>query len=89
MVHSTIKIAGRVQSVYFRASALDAAGRIGITGFVQNMEDGSVYIEAEGEEEDMQHFIEWCKLGPPGASVEKVDIKTGTLKNYADFKIKH
>ena len=89
MIHSTINIIGRVQGVYYRASALNAAQKNNIRGFIQNKDDGSVYIEAEGEEEAMQNFIEWCKIGPPGASVEKVDIKTGDLMNYDDFSIKH
>jgi acylphosphatase len=48
--HFNIRISGRVQGVFFRASTKAKAEELGISGFVQNEPDGSVYIEAEGEE---------------------------------------
>ena len=57
-------ISGRVQGVGFRHSARSNARYHGITGFVKNKPDGSVYIEAEGSRNQLDEFVEWCKKGP-------------------------
>jgi acylphosphatase len=76
-----------VQGVGFRFQAKQQADTLGISGFVRNEDDGSVSIEAEGEEEQMEQFIEWCRRGPRYARVEKVDIEEGIVKNYNMFQI--
>jgi acylphosphatase len=48
MKHINIKITGKVQGVFFRASTKAVADQIGVKGFVKNEKDGSVYVEAEG-----------------------------------------
>lgn len=60
MKHFKLNVSGTVQGVFFRASTKDAADRLGIKGFVRNEPDGSVYIEAEGEEEKLNQFMECC-----------------------------
>ena len=84
-----INISGRVQGVGFRYSAVHKAQQLGIKGFVKNMYDGSVFIEAEGDEISMDHFLIWCNKGPSFSRVEKVSITEGTLKNYTSFTVKH
>jgi acylphosphatase len=59
-----IHVKGRVQGVGFRWSTVREAKMAGIKGFVRNMSDGSVYIEAEGSAEQLCKFVEWCKRGP-------------------------
>jgi acylphosphatase len=66
---------------------MEAAYRYGVKGFVKNKSDGTVYIEAEGSEENLSRFIEWCHKGPTWAKVAKVDQETGELKNYQSFEI--
>ena len=83
--HLKIRVHGKVQGVYFRASAVDKAHMYLVAGFTRNEPDGTVYIEAEGEEENLNNFIEWCRIGPPRALVEKVLIEEGELKNYQNF----
>ena len=87
MKHVSIKISGRVQGVYFRASTKDKADELGLKGFVRNERDGSVYIEAEGETAILNQFVEWCHQGPSRAIVEKVVVLDGTLKNFSRFDI--
>jgi len=58
MKHYNIWISGKVQRVGFRFTAMQTAYRYGIVGFIQNMKDGSVYIEAEGEEGPMKCFFQ-------------------------------
>ncbi len=77
-----------MQGVFYRASTKKKADELGIKGFVQNEADGSVYIEAEGEEEVMYKFIKWCNQGPAGAQVLKVDVQTSSAKNFISFDIK-
>ncbi len=61
MKHLNIKIHGQVQGVFFRDSAKQAADKLGIKGFAKNEADGTVYIEAEGEEAGLGKFLEWCR----------------------------
>lgn len=84
-----ITISGRVQGVGFRYSALHKAQQLGIKGFVKNMYDGSVFIEAEADEISMDHFLIWCHKGPSFSRVEKVSTTEGVVKNYTSFTVKH
>jgi acylphosphatase len=85
--HFNITVAGRVQGVFFRASTKTSADHLNIKGFVKNQPDGSVYIEAEGEENDLERFVQWCSQGPKAAKVETCDVVNGDLKAYTDFLI--
>lgn len=69
-----IRIYGKVQGVWFRASAKEIADRLGVRGFAKNEADGSVRIVAQGEEEAVEEFLAWCEEGPPGAEVGKVEV---------------
>jgi acylphosphatase len=85
-----LKIAGRVQGVYFRASALQQAQRLGLTGWVMNCPDGSVEAIAEGARAKLDKLIAWCRLGPSGARVTKVDIDWESPEHgFRGFTIKH
>lgn len=57
MRHINVTVSGRVQGVYFRASTKEVADSLGISGFVKNQPDGSVYLEAEGESEILDSFL--------------------------------
>ena len=85
--HLSILVSGRVQGVFYRASAKTKADELGIVGFVQNLPDGNVYIEAEGLEEKLDLFTAWCSEGPPRAQVERVEIKEDELRNFTSFGI--
>jgi acylphosphatase len=85
--HLSILVSGRVQGVFYRASARSKAEELGITGFVQNLPDGKVYMEVEGTDEMLDGFKAWCAEGPPRAQVERVEIKEGTLQNFTSFGI--
>lgn len=85
--HLTISIHGVVQGVFFRASTRQKADELGITGLVKNEPDGSVYVEAEGDEKSLESFVQWCQHGPPRAEVERCDVKEEPLKNFSRFTI--
>jgi acylphosphatase len=83
-----IHIFGRVQHVGFRFIAMQIAYQRGIRGFIQNKKDGSLYIEAEGEEEQLKAFLEWCKKGPMGSKVKEVTTVEGEIMNFSSFDIR-
>ncbi len=85
--HFNIQIYGLVQGVFFRTSAKEQTDKLKISGLAKNMPDGSVYIEVEGEKENLDKFIKWCHLGPMLARVEKVEVSEGSLKNFKEFTI--
>jgi acylphosphatase len=74
MTRTRIVISGRVQGVYFRASACDMARAHGVFGWVRNCAGGDVEALVEGEEAAVQAFILWCNNGPPGAYVTKMQL---------------
>lgn len=88
MKHVSIKVTGLVQGVYFRASTKEMADTLNILGFVRNEPDGGVYIEAEGEGDNLKRFVEWCGRGPSRAVVQSCDIREGEIKNYQKFEIR-
>ena len=69
-----LKIQGRVQGVYYRASTVQEAQKLGLTGWVMNCPDGSVEAVAEGARQKLDELIAWCRQGPTGARVASVDV---------------
>ncbi|ELR71236.1 acylphosphatase [Fulvivirga imtechensis AK7] len=87
-MHYNITINGRVQGVFYRASTQKKAKELGITGGVKNQPDGSVYVEAEGSEDQLNALVEWCKSGPSTAKVDKVAVeKANETKGFDDFEV--
>lgn len=88
MKNSSLHISGLVQGVFFRAQAKEKALELGLTGFAENLPDGSVHIEAQGPEEALNSFIAWCRTGPIMARVEKIEITEGQLKSFSGFEVR-
>jgi acylphosphatase len=89
MKNVKIKVFGRVQRIGFRFSAMQTAYKYGVKGIVQNSDDGSVYMEAEGEDKDVDLFVAWCRRGPVGAKVDEIRVEDGEVRNYSSFEIVH
>ena len=87
MKHLNITLQGKVQRVSFRAATKAVADQLSVKGFILNQQDGSVYIEAEGDDFSLDSFLEWCKEGPEKAVVEKIDVIEGQPKNYRNFEV--
>lgn len=68
-----LTVRGRVQGVFFRASAVDEARSLGLVGWVRNCPDGSVEIVAEGPRPRLAMLLAWAHQGPRGARVEQVE----------------
>jgi len=89
MKHFNVSIFGRVQGVGFRWSALKLAEKLNLKGFVENAKDGSLYIEVEGDEENLEKFMNWCRKGPWLAEVSSIQVEEAEAKSYNTFEIKH
>lgn len=84
------RISGRVQGVGFRYSARREALRLGLTGWVRNAEDGSVEIEAEGDEDGLAAFKAWLQAGPPGARVDSLVLRRNVASGaYPSFTVEY
>ena len=70
-----IRVYGRVQGVFYRASAEAEARRLGLKGWVRNCPDGSVELVAEGLKTSLDDLIAWCRRGPPHAEVEDFRVE--------------
>ncbi|MBI5344172.1 MAG: acylphosphatase [Deltaproteobacteria bacterium] len=84
MVRAHIIIEGVVQGVFFRANTADIASTNSVTGWVRNNPDGSVEAVFEGEEENVKNIVAWCRTGPKGARVDRVNAKWEEYKNEFD-----
>lgn len=83
-----LRIYGRVQGVYYRASAQREAKRLGLTGWVKNRKDLSVELVAEGEENGIKDLVAWAHHGPGAARVERVDVRWRSfVGDFFDFRI--
>lgn len=70
-----LKIYGRVQGVFYRQSTRAKAQELGLSGWVRNLPDGTVEAQAFGEQEVVNEFVDWCRNGPPHASVERIEVE--------------
>lgn len=85
-IHLVVR--GRVQDVYFRASAQREAKRLGVTGWVRHRSDGAVEMVAEGEEDQIKDLLTWTQQGPSTARVDKVETRwRGYTGEYSTFVI--
>jgi acylphosphatase len=66
---------GRVQGVSFRAATATQARRLGVVGWVRNLDDGSVELEVEGADDQVAALLAWCEHGPPSARVARVAVE--------------
>jgi acylphosphatase len=82
-----LKIFGKVQGVFYRQNAMNKAFDLGLSGFVRNESDGSVYLRAQGDAKAIEQLIEWCRRGPENAVVSEVVIFEKEQENLGAFRI--
>ncbi|GIW71845.1 MAG: acylphosphatase [Planctomycetota bacterium] len=84
------RVHGRVQGVFFRASAREQAQRLGLVGWVRNLPDGTVEAYYEGAPAAVREMDRWLRQGPPLARVTAVDIEEREPEGmYDSFRIRH
>lgn len=79
-------VSGKVQGVWFRASAKREAERLGVTGHARNLADGSVEVLACGPDDAVAALIEWLHEGPPLAQVADVAVEDAAIAAPTAFE---
>jgi acylphosphatase len=87
-IHYNIWVKGVVQGVFFLKFTRIKAAELEIHGFARNLPDGRIYIEAEGEPEQMKLLVEWLKTNPGKSLVEDVRVVEHKMINHPLFIIK-
>jgi acylphosphatase len=82
-----VVIHGRVQGVFFRDTMRRRAEARNVTGWVTNRGNGTVEAALEGRKADIEALLGFCKQGPSGAEVEKVDVRDEQPEGLTSFKI--
>jgi acylphosphatase len=82
-----LTIKGKVQGVFYRATAKEVADMLGIKGWIKNLPDENVEIIATATEDLLQKFIDWCKLGPRKAKVDEVTVESLEFQEFNGFRI--
>jgi len=68
-------VSGRVQGVYYRASAREQAKRLGLGGYAYNLPDGRVEVLAVGDAEPVNELVKWLWQGSPASQVANVEVQ--------------
>jgi acylphosphatase len=82
-----VRIVGRVQGVFFRASCRRLAEELGVAGWVRNARDGAVEAVFEGNAEAVRTIVDWCGHGPPGAVVESIEVTDEPPSGARGFRV--
>lgn len=87
MKHLNITVKGKVQGVFYRATCKAVADQLGVKGFVLNQPDGSVYIEAEADNFELEALLEFCQEGPDRAEVVEISAEEAPLQGFKNFEV--
>jgi acylphosphatase len=88
-IRAHVVISGRVQGVFFRARITEKATEHHVTGWARNTSDGRLEAVFEGEQEDVNEIVEFCRRGPPAARVTSIEIVKGAYTGeFAYFRLR-
>ena len=82
-----LRISGKVQGVYYRASTKAKAEELGLRGWVKNERNGDVSVRVQGPEQQVEQLVAWCAEGPRLARVDHIERKSGPLQDFDNFRI--
>jgi acylphosphatase len=88
VIRRRVVVHGRVQGVFFRETARRRALSAGLAGWIRNTADGTVEAVFEGEPEQVERLVEFCREGPRGARVEWVDVGAEEPEDLAGFDVR-
>lgn len=83
-----LTVTGTVQGVSYRAACADEARRLALTGFVENLDDGSVHVVAEGAPDAVESLVDWCHDGSDAAVVSDVEVRDVAPDGHSSFEIR-
>lgn len=81
-------VAGKVQGVFFRDSAVSRAHELGVLGWVRNADDGTLQVHAEGPAPAVDEFVSFLEAGPPAARVETVEVEPAKVESHEQFAVR-
>ena len=87
MPTSHLLIKGKVQGVFYRATAKQMANELGLTGWIKNTKEGDVEVTVSGNKQQLEKFVKWCKRGPDKAAVEEVVVTQKEETTFNNFNI--
>ena len=87
MIRRRVLVSGRVQGVWFRETCRREAERAGVAGFVKNRWDGRVEAEFEGHSTVVRRLVDWCRVGPPRAHVQAVEVEEVPVQGQNSFEV--
>lgn len=88
-VRVRILIEGRLQAMNFRFNAQRQANKLGLVGFVRNLTDGRIEIEAQGEENNVKKMLDWCQEEPHSSQIRSILFRYDEPANrYSDFSVR-
>ena len=82
-----IYISGKVQGVFYRRSTWEKARALNLTGWVRNLDNGMVLVEAQGLPNDIEKLVQWCYIGPDGATVTGIETGFVPPQDEEGFRI--
>jgi len=89
MKRAHIFVSGQVQGVFFRAFVSQKRQSLGLSGWVRNLPDGRVEAVAEGQEAKINQLVRWCRVGPPQARVQSVQVTWEEPEGLSGFEIRY
>jgi acylphosphatase len=84
-----VYISGTVQGMFFRNFIKENAEKIGVNGFVRNLEDGRVEVFIEGDNENVDRMIAVCEKGQRDSEIQNVEVKPEKYQGFRNFKVLH
>jgi acylphosphatase len=84
-----VRLSGRVQGVFFRASCAQLAEELGLSGWVRNVRGGGLEATFEGIDPAVERMLSWCREGPPLARVERFETVDEIPTGESGFRITH
>ena len=85
-----IFVTGRVQGVFFRQSARVMAIKNNVNGWVRNLDDGRVEIVTEGQKQNIDNFVDWCKTGSANSRVDEFELsEENSTDEFENFEVRY
>jgi acylphosphatase len=88
MIRRRVVVHGHVQGVFFRETARRRAQSAGVAGWIANWPDGTVQAVFEGESEAVERLVDYCRAGPRGAQVDRVDVVDEEPEGLSGFGVR-
>jgi acylphosphatase len=88
VLRARVVVRGRVQGVWFRESTRREAEARGVAGWVRNRDDGTVEAVFEGEPIAVSQVVTWCRIGPPRAAVDGIDVAEEPPEGLRGFRVR-